>query len=281
MCDVAGQLVVVVGLARVAVAEHVDRVTAEPGANVRNDVAAERLEVAARAVEEQHVLAFAGHERARLDTSRVDALDAERDRQQIGPDGHDSSPFRGASTTATAMPVFHSGTGAYESTRTGAWPHAAARISHVRTSLPPLPASSGSVRSRFGSAAHCSSAPRSAASRNARSNSGARRGSPPTTMPRRRASNSSQRPRPSSHEVTRNSSSALAGLRQSGNASACDSPPDAMSATRRSVAGEHAPERATECDAARQARERRRERVHEHRARSVPERRRACTAPRA
>ena len=106
--DVARDLVVVVRLVGVAVAEQIDGVAAEPGLDVGDDVARERLEVAARPVEEQHVLALAGHQRPRADAVHVDALDAERDRQ-VGPDA--SCGLLGSSMTATAIPVFHSGTG--------------------------------------------------------------------------------------------------------------------------------------------------------------------------
>ena len=108
MVDVARDLVVVVRLVGVAVAEQIDGVAAEPGLDVGDDVAGERLEVAARAVEEQHVLAVAGDQRPCADAVHVDALDAERDRE-VGPDAHAGS--FGSSMTATAIPVFHSGTG--------------------------------------------------------------------------------------------------------------------------------------------------------------------------
>ena len=139
------------------------------------------------------------------------------------------------------MPVFHSGTGAYESTRTGAWPHAAARISHVRIFVAavagferkravairfrrPLSerAPFGRVEKRSielgreaGLAAHDDAAP-----------------------PRLELLPAAAPFEPRSDEELLVGS--WSGLRQSGNASACDSPPDAMSATR-AVGGRASP----------------------------------------
>ena len=106
--DVARDLVVEVGLVRVAVTEQIDGVAAEPGVDVGDDVAGERLQVTARPVKEQDVRTVTGDERPRTDPADIDSLEAERD-SEIGPDGHAGS--WGAAITATAIPVFHSGTG--------------------------------------------------------------------------------------------------------------------------------------------------------------------------
>ena len=106
--DVARDLVVVVGLVGVAVAEQVDGVAAEPGLDMGDDVARERLEVTARPVEEQHVRTGAGDQCPCSDSANVYLLETVRS-SEIGPDGHVVSS--GAAMTATAIPVFHSGTG--------------------------------------------------------------------------------------------------------------------------------------------------------------------------
>ena len=107
--DVVGDLVGMVEASGVAVAEHVDGVAPEAGFDVGDDVAGERLEVAARAVQEHHVGTVTGAQGARRDAAGVDVVHAVGDGGEIGPRGHGKSPD--LSMTATAMPVSHSGIG--------------------------------------------------------------------------------------------------------------------------------------------------------------------------
>jgi hypothetical protein len=83
---VARDLVRVVRLAGVAVAEHVDRVAGVPP-GVRAEVAGERLQMAAGAVQEDHRFTGTGLQRAGRDAAGVDGGDPVVDAGQLGPDG--------------------------------------------------------------------------------------------------------------------------------------------------------------------------------------------------
>src|SRR5262249_57731243 len=107
--DVRGDLVRDVRFAGVPVAQHVDRGAAVPP-GVLGDVADERLEVAARTVQEDDVLAVLGArlQRPGPDPARVDVGVPVVDVGQRVPDAHEET-FPWGSMTATPMPVSHSG----------------------------------------------------------------------------------------------------------------------------------------------------------------------------
>ena len=130
------------------------------------------------------------------------------------------------------LPLRHRRVG---SVRAGACPQAAARTSQQRISLRAVAATRAQGRFASGVSARPADSPAVNASRNSASKSGTSRGSAATTMPRRRGSKAGQsRPtlEPGRHEVL-----VVIGLgwRQSGNGSACESPPEPITATRLSV----------------------------------------------
>src|SRR6185503_2610238 len=100
MVDVARDSIRVVGLVRVAMAEHVDRVAPE-ALRVAGDVPDERLQVTGCAVQKDHVLALAGSQGPCADPVRVDVAELEALLGEVVPERHGATS--GTMSSATSM----------------------------------------------------------------------------------------------------------------------------------------------------------------------------------